>query len=345
MESSWSIYLSKENKEINLDKKDLLILETLLENSRTTLTTLNKITNLSKVAIINRLKNLEKERIILGYSTLVNTHNLGYDMFTLMIKTKMTLVEKEEFIEYLKKIPFLNQIITPYSCDWDFILRIYANDQNGDKIISMITRFGKISDLEILYLDEWFWKGKKNLFIPLNLNDFCIKEDSSFNKTFKNKKIKAQFDKKDLEILYYLSNNARISYIDLGKKVNLSPDTISYRLKKLIQGNAIGSFSLMIDTYLLGFTPYLLNLQVYNRINTQKIINFLLNNTKTTGILQFKNSWNIQAYLLIKKPSELKQIEEALVKEFGEDINDYNFIQLKEQPYFEYFPREFIEAE
>ena len=109
MESGWGIYLPKKNKELNLDKKDLLILETLLENSRATLTTLNKITKLSKVALINRLKKLEKEKIIQGYSTIVNIHNLDYEMITLMIKTKMTLTEKEEFIDYLKQIPFINQ--------------------------------------------------------------------------------------------------------------------------------------------------------------------------------------------------------------------------------------------
>ena len=342
MESGWDIYLSKENKELNLDKKDLLILETLLENSRATLTTLNKITKLSKVALINRLKKLEKEKIIQGYSTIVNIHNLDYEMITLMIKTKMTLTEKEEFIDYLKQIPFINQIVTPYSSDWDFMLRVYAkNRKDMDELITKITKYGKILNLELLYLDEWFWKGRNNLFIKLDLNKYQKKEDSSFYKTFQKKKIKTKYDQKDLEILYYLSNNARISYIELGKKVNLSPDTISYRLKKLIQGNIIGGFSIMIDTYMLGFTPYLLNLQIYKRTNTSKIINFLLNSTKTTGIMHFKGSWNLQVYFLIKKPSELKEIEEALLKEFGEDINNYNFIPLKEQPYFEYFPREF----
>ena len=266
-------------------------------------------------------------------------------MITLMIKTKMTLTEKEEFIEHLKKISFLNQIITPYSNKWDYILRIYAkNQKKADKIISEVTKFGKVSNLEIQYLSDWSWRGKKNFFTNLDLNIYCKKEDSSFQKVLQKNKTRNKFDKKDLEILYYISNNARISYIDLSKKVNLSPDTISYRLKKLIQGNIIGGFSIMIDTYMLGFTPYLLNLQIYNRNHNKKIINFLLNSTKTTGVLHFKSSWNIQAYILIKKPSELKVIEEALLKEFGEDINDYNFIQLKEQPYFEYFPQEFTKT-
>jgi len=338
----WTVYLPKEHKEIKLDKKDLLILETLLENSRTTLTVLSRITKLSKTAVLNRLQVLEKENIIQGYSTVISIHNLDYKMITLMIKTKMTLTEKEAFTQHLKNINFLNQIITPYSSEWDFIVRIYSkNTKHTDKIITKITEFGKISNLELLYLNEWYLKGRNNFFTSLDLKKHYKKEDPSFHKLFQKKKTKNKYDKKDLEILQHLSHNSRISFMELGKKVNLSPDAISYRMKKLIQGDVIAGFSIMLNTYALGFTPYLLSLQIHNRLNTDKIINFILKSTKTTGVLHYNNSWNLQAYVLVKNPSELKEIEESLLKQFGESINDYKITQLKEQVYFDYFPEEF----
>ena len=342
--TGWSVFLPKEQKSIRLDKRDLLLLDALRENSRLSLNVLNKITKLSKSSILNRINNLEKEGIIKGYFTLVNIHNLGYRMTSISIKTKMTLIEKEKYIQYLKKIPYLNQIITFASTEWDFLVRIYSKDtKHFNDIIEAVTDFPGVLDIEFFPLEYWQINLKKHFFTDFNLNSFIKKEDSSFYKSFQKKKTKkVEVDEKDLALIYHLSKNSRFQLITLAEKIDLSPDAISYRIKKLIQKGIIESFIAVPDLYFFGFIPYLFNIQIYKRNKTQRIIDFIINNISSTGVLVSRNSWNIQAFVFVKNPKELKEFEEALIHKFSNEIHNYKILQLKEQPYFDFFPKEFL---
>lgn len=344
-EDGWAVFIPSEEKKINLDKKDLILIDALRENSRTSLNVLSQLVRLSKGSVLSRMQRLEKYSIIYNYFTLVNIHNLGYNMVSIAIKTKMTLAEKESYLNKLKKIPFLTQIITFYSAEWDLMVRVYFKDKaHLDKIINDITNFSNISDIEILYFDIWYVNLKKHFFNQFDVSRYIKKNDISFQKLLTQKKnIEIKYDKKDFQILYHLARNSRASLVEIGGKVRLSPDAISYRIKRLIQGNAIEVFSCSINPYLFSFIPYLFNLQIFKRQEVNSIINYILKNSLSTGVLLYTSSWNLQATILVKNAQELKDFEERLVKEFGNIIHNYEILQIKEQPYFEFFPKEFVE--
>ncbi|RMG31081.1 MAG: winged helix-turn-helix transcriptional regulator [Methanobacteriota archaeon] len=54
-------------------------------------------------------------------------------------------------------------------------------------------------------------------------------------------------DQSDLQILFLLKNNSRISLTDLGKQIGMTPAAINYRLQKLIEKGIIRSFTIDID--------------------------------------------------------------------------------------------------
>ncbi len=54
-------------------------------------------------------------------------------------------------------------------------------------------------------------------------------------------------DQSDLQILYYLKQNSRISLTELGKYIGLTPAAINYRLQKLIENNIIKNFTIEIN--------------------------------------------------------------------------------------------------
>ncbi|MBW2973190.1 Lrp/AsnC family transcriptional regulator [Candidatus Woesearchaeota archaeon] len=66
----------KKPKPIELDDKDYLILQGLTKNCRETLLNLSKKTGLSIEGLRNRIKSLEKNGIILGYTCNINTHSI-----------------------------------------------------------------------------------------------------------------------------------------------------------------------------------------------------------------------------------------------------------------------------
>ena len=59
-------------------------------------------------------------------------------------------------------------------------------------------------------------------------------------------------DDKDLKIIEYLKNDARISVRDLGKKTRIRPSTVHQRIKRLINEGVIQSFTIKLDKEKLG---------------------------------------------------------------------------------------------
>ena len=65
-------------KTIDLDGIDKIILKTMLENARTSILAISKITGISGAAVHQRLKKLEKNKVILGSQIIVNPKILGF---------------------------------------------------------------------------------------------------------------------------------------------------------------------------------------------------------------------------------------------------------------------------
>jgi len=63
----------------NMDEKDEVILEALLENSRIPLTHIASTLNISETAVRKRIKKLENKGIIRAYTAIVDPFYLGYE--------------------------------------------------------------------------------------------------------------------------------------------------------------------------------------------------------------------------------------------------------------------------
>jgi len=89
---------------MNLDKTDVKILKTLLENARISNRQIAKKVDVSVGTVIAKIKKMETEGIINGYSAKLNYENLGYELTILteiiVSKGKLIDVEKE-----IAKIP------------------------------------------------------------------------------------------------------------------------------------------------------------------------------------------------------------------------------------------------
>jgi DNA-binding Lrp family transcriptional regulator len=87
-----------------LDEKSRQILEQLLKDSRMSFRDIGRKLNVSAGTVISRIKQMEKDKIIKGYSILLDHENLGYELTALTeiiaSKGKLVQVEKE-----VSKIP------------------------------------------------------------------------------------------------------------------------------------------------------------------------------------------------------------------------------------------------
>lgn len=148
----------------NLDKLDLLILSYLAKNSRIKYIELSKLLNVSPKKIFYKIKQLEKNKVILGYGVSIDCKKINFDYFKLEINFKKYTVEKfNKFIEYCKyhrNIVFIDETIGGN----DIKLSIYIENKMLYKSLVDEIKF-KFSDIiknyeTMQYYDEF----KFNLF-------------------------------------------------------------------------------------------------------------------------------------------------------------------------------------
>lgn len=82
-----------------LDNIDVKILKELVKNARLSYREIARRTRLSVNTVASRIENLEKEGIIKGYTAILDTEKLGYDVIAIIevvvAKGKLLEVEKE----------------------------------------------------------------------------------------------------------------------------------------------------------------------------------------------------------------------------------------------------------
>lgn len=60
-------------------------------------------------------------------------------------------------------------------------------------------------------------------------------------------------DALDLKLLEVLKENARLSFADLGRRINLSPSSVRERVQKMEDSGMIKKYSIQIDNKKLGY--------------------------------------------------------------------------------------------
>ena len=112
-----------------LDKKDLEILNELQRNSRLTNKELASAVDLSTTPTFERVKRLEKEGYIKGYTAVLDADKLdcGFVAFCYLKLKQHTFENAMKIMESVKNVP---EIVECYniSGDYDFLLKIYTKD-------------------------------------------------------------------------------------------------------------------------------------------------------------------------------------------------------------------------
>lgn len=138
------------SKPEEIDNRDFLILESLAENARISASDLAVKTNLTAAAVAQRIKNLEKRKIILGYKVQVN-FNLFHLKIFLKLQDMNGLLEKK-MINYLNGIREVVSVSKTYG-DYDLEFRIQVESilQIEEIINGFRTEFQKnFQDFEMI---------------------------------------------------------------------------------------------------------------------------------------------------------------------------------------------------
>ena len=121
-------------------------------------------------------------------------------------------------------------------------------------------------------------------------------------------------DKKDLLILFFLQQDSRMSLSELGKKLDMSPSAISYRLEKLIENNVIHKFSILLNHEILtpNYQSYLVELSINDLSDHSRLLSILYNSTFFDRILELARPNSITGVTLPLSTTNLKELTSIL---------------------------------
>lgn len=256
---------------IVLNEKELKLLYALDINCRQSAKELAKVSGFTPSFVIQKIKDLENEGIINGFTAQINPKK--FDFISYRINIFFQNINPETLERILQRLEETKEIFCIELLDKNFgiSIRYIAKDKSTmHKFLLMLKENYNdiIKHQEIIEIEE-------RQEFPCAF--FLKKAFDHSNKFFKEDNTKKSvFDKLDSEILNILSRDARTSLIKISELTNTPPRTIRYRLTRLEKEKVILRYKVKINKDLIGYKRFKLRFETNASLN--KIINFVQTN-------------------------------------------------------------------
>jgi len=326
---------------IKLDFYDKKILYELDLNARISDSELAKKTNLSREIVRYRINKLEKEGIIRGYSTIVNTMKLGYLMYRTYFKfSNINLQKEKEIIDYLQsKVNW----VTKVEGNWDLGIMIFVKSvYDYDNFVSEFKRqYGNYISKSWVATMTKLWHFKRGYLLDKkDSNDFILMG-------LKTNDVIVDLDDIDNKILSILVDNARMRFLEIAKKLNLHEKLVRDRIKKLISKDIILGYTTFLDTKLLDKFYFKINFILKNHSSQdfKRLLDFSLYHPNIVYVVEAVGGSDLELEVHVNDNTALYALINEIKNKFSEIIVDYNFMEYTKEYKFSYLPNKKIELE
>ena len=310
---------------MKISKKDTKLLHALAQNSRATFKELSEKSGYSQESVQKKIEEFQTNNIIKSYSTIVNINSvfnlqeyLGY--ITLNSATHNII---QKLLIYLQSSEFTSWIGRGIGL-YDIKISIYIKDLEQIQFFEeeLYSQFPTL-----IQSIEWNqiiskYKNSSNSIISNCLEEQTLKENIN---SIKKETLNLQLHPVQIQILYELSNNSRISLQELSQKLNTTIENIHYHLKKLQKSNSIKQFSITLNTSYFKQHATIVLLKIHSS-NTQNIIEKLLTRKNITSIIHVIGQYNIQITMLHNSMQTMFEEIESIKNEFSQDILQTQYI-------------------
>lgn len=317
--------------QIELDLIDKKILSALNQDVRATYSQIAKKVRSSKEVVNYRIKRLEKEGIIKEYVTITG---FGYWPSKVLVSfSKITPVKEKEIIGLLLKNHNVNWL-TSCSGDWDLVFTIMAKDpRHLDSVIRSV-----MIDLKEHVQDYKISTSVGSLTFGHNYLLGSIKEPEVKKRSYSG----VEFDEKDKKIVKILLNDARARLLDISTKTGIPIDTVNYRMNKMEKNGIIKRYRMILDSSKLGYNRNEIFLRCVNLSDNvvEKFRHFSKIHSNVEYFSKCVGSWDVELTVHFKTNKELRDFIFELKKDFGDNIQKFELVNLFETYNFTYLPEE-----
>lgn len=139
---------------MEIDAVDKKIINELIKNAKIPLRKLAKIAGVSFVTVLNRIKRMEKEKVIMGYEARICYRELGYDIYVLIELS----IGKGRLLELQRKIARNSNVCSVY-------------DTTGQYDATIIAKFKttKLMDAFLKQIQKYDFVERTNTKLILNV--------------------------------------------------------------------------------------------------------------------------------------------------------------------------------
>jgi DNA-binding Lrp family transcriptional regulator len=144
-------------------------------------------------------------------------------------------------------------------------------------------------------------------------------------------------DNIDFNILKLISANARLPTINISKKLNLSVQTVSQRLKRLIDSKIIEAFRPMINLSKIGIYWYKVFFTLKNYKRKQELLNYFAAHPNIVYAYETTGRDDLEVEMEVESYEQFKDILEDIRNKFDDSIESYNHVILYKEHKVKFF--------
>lgn len=138
-------------------------------------------------------------------------------------------------------------------------------------------------------------------------------------------KNRQNLDLREKKIIFELEKDARTPISKIAKKLKISKQLASYKLKKLEKSKIIEGYHAIIDTSRLGFTTYrvYLKFQNLNSVKKKEFLTFLSDLNEITILLTIDGVWDVGFAVMVKDIYKFYDLWDKIL-DYKINISSYN---------------------
>lgn len=325
--------ISSQPQKVKIDAKDRKIISLLCENGRTPASEIAQKVLLSRDAVAYRIKRLQHENVLLRFFPVVNISKFDYTTFEVyFLLNEKEKKQQTEFLQFLIQHPNTRSVML-YTDTWDVQWTFIAKNINQfDPILTQV-----LTQFESVILE------KDKLAAIKRYRASTLPNYYSHAEVIPTKKhaIDIHLDETDLRLLSALTQDSRQSTYELGQQLHLSPDTVMYRIQKLLKGRYIKRFTTLFNLTNLNYNWYtfVLNFNKFDAKDEKRLISFvhqhphIIEATKTFG------SWDLRLVITTDSLQNYHTTVKEIKNTFADIIYSYQTWLANEELYFNPLPK------
>jgi DNA-binding Lrp family transcriptional regulator len=277
---------------MKLDKLDLAVLSQMRDNCRITYKELSKKVGSNINTVASRIKKLEKNGYIIGYSTHIDYEKIGFTTSALL----QIVLDKVESLntEKLSDILLMPETVLAYGMTGSFDVNLLVQAKNFEDLIEKIGNVGQNKHLVNLN-SQFIIKEYKVIdeFNPLN------PEPKQYSVIKQRRK---PLDELDLAILRELRQGANKPLREFSAKLNAPISTIKERTDRMEYNGIIKGYFAKINFNKMGYWGYgLISIKLNTEnINDETIVANLLKIPEIGALFRTLGRYDIHAGIIAK---------------------------------------------